>query len=66
MKRLLLPNDKESVQCNVCSASFVKKFQLMKHSEANHKRIICENCDFISYGKRNFDNHQKVEHGMDE
>ena len=48
IERLLLPNEKEHFQCNECSALFVGKFLLMKHFQANHKRIICESCDFIS------------------
>ena len=63
LKRLSLYRDKESFQCNECSAIFAQKHELKYHFAINHKRIVCESCDYISFGKRDIENHQMVKHG---
>ena len=57
IKRLKIQNNSQDFQCFECSGKFKMKNELKIHYEINHMRIICENCDYVAFGKRDYERH---------
>ena len=54
--------EKHDFQCVECSAKFTQKETMQQHFEAYPQRIICENCEYVSFGKRDFKNQKMMLH----
>ena len=62
IKRLKIQNDNKDFQCFECAGKFRLKTEMKTHYEINHMRIICESCEYVSFGKRDFEHHNNTAH----
>ena len=62
IKRFKFQSETQDFQCFECSRKFKHKDELKQHFDVNHVRITCEMCEYVAYGKRDFQNHGSTVH----
>jgi len=55
-------NQSDDNTCRECSGKFNQKMEVIEHFNTVHKRIRCNNCDYVSFGSRDMKNHKEAIH----
>ena len=48
--------------CYVCARKFQSEDELKNHEDMFHTRYNCENCPYISFGKKDINQHKNLQH----
>ena len=46
--------------CNKCGRKFQSRKSLNEHFKTIHERLQCQDCDYLSFGNRDIENHIKL------
>ena len=66
LRRLELNHRKNSLNCKICGHQAESSTILAQHEEKFHEKYSCDydQCEYISYGKRDLEEHTKVKHSI--
>ena len=61
-RRYEVMREQKKYQCRYCGREFSEYAELNSHIKMFHERLKCGKCKYISFGKRDFENHQLSNH----
>ena len=61
IKRICLDKQEEkfNFNCNTCCRKFIFRHEVTKHNEIFHKRVKCDQCEYIAIGTYDMKEHKK-------
>ena len=67
IRRIGIENNENDHQCNYCGRLVATVTELEEHKKYIHIRFQCDctDCDYVSFGERDLDNHRNATHRLD-
>ena len=62
VRKIGLNDEEKTFQCDYCSRKFESVFELENHEKHVHIRYKCKKCDYLSFGKRDLQDHTDILH----